>query len=109
MKVRSAAIANDSVAEEAAQDFLLSGGSAVGAVLSGFFAASGAYAGVLLAPLSLLVAGVGSGARAFDGRLRQPGRGTKRPRGFKQNEAIPDAARVAVSASVAAAMVAHAY
>ena len=109
MKTRSAAIANDPVADEAAQEFLLSGGSAVGAVLSGFFAAAGAHSGVLLAPVSLLIAGVGAGARAFDGRLRQPGRGTKRPRGFKSGEEIPNAARVAVPAGVGALLVAHAY
>ena len=33
MKMRSAVIANDPIAEEAAQDFMMSGGSAVGAVL----------------------------------------------------------------------------
>lgn len=109
MKTRSVAIANDPLVEEAAQDFLLSGGSAVGAVLCGFFAAAGAYAGVLLGPLSLLVAGAGAGGRAFDGRLRQPGLGTKRPRGFQAGEEIPDAARVAVPTAVAAALVAHAY
>ena len=109
MRARSQAIASDPVAEEAARDLLLSGGSAVGAVLAGYFAVAGAYAGVLLAPISVIVAGVGSGARAFDGRLRQPGRGTKRPRGFKQGDPIPDSARVAVPGSVAAALVAHAY
>jgi gamma-glutamyltranspeptidase/glutathione hydrolase len=109
MKPKSAALANDRMVEEVAQDFLLAGGSAVGAVLSGFFAAAGAYAGVLLGPVSLLVAGSGLGARAFDGRLRQPGVGTKRPRGFQAGEEIPDAARVAVPTSVAALLVAHAY
>jgi hypothetical protein len=109
MKARSAAVANDPVADEAAQEYLLAGGSAVGAVLSGFFAAAGAHSGVLLAPVSLLIAGVGAGTRAFDGRLRQPGRGTKRPRGFKPGEDIPGAARVAVPAGVGAVLVAHAY
>ena len=109
MKAKSAAIASDPIVEEAAQNFLLSGGSAVGAVLAGFFAAAGAYAGVLLGPVSILVAGSGAGARAFDGRLRQPGLGTKRPRGFQEGEQIPDAARVAVATSVSAALVAHAY
>ena len=94
---------------QAAQDFLLAGGSAVGAVLSGFFAACRAYAGILVGPLSLLVAGVGSGVRAFDGRLRQPGLGTRRPRGFLSEGEIPAAARVAVPQSIAAAVVAHAY
>jgi len=109
MKYRSVALANDPIAEEAATDYLLSGGSALGSVLCGFFAAAGGYAGVLLGPISVLVGGAGIGERAFDGRLRQPGLGTKRPRGFQAREPIPDAARVAVPAAVAAAMVALAY
>ncbi|MGC4065984.1 MAG: hypothetical protein QM784_15310 [Polyangiaceae bacterium] len=87
--LRSCSLSNDIVAAEAADECLLAGGSAVAAVLCGFFAAAGAYSGVLLGPLSLLVAGVGSGARAFDGRLRQPGLGTKRPRGFRDEESHP--------------------
>ncbi len=71
--------------------------------------ACGAHAGVLLGPLTVLVAGVGSGARAFDGRLRQPGLGTKRPRGFTDYSEIPTAARVAAPHAIAAAVVAHAY
>jgi hypothetical protein len=109
VKVLSFALANDPVAEQAAQDYLVGGGSAVGAVLSAFFAAAGAHAGVLLSPLSMLVHGVGAGARAFDGRPRQPGLGSKRPRGFKPSEGIPEAARVAVPTGVAALLVAHAY
>jgi hypothetical protein len=103
------AVGNQPVAVQAAQEFLLSGGSAVGAVLAGFFSACGAHAGILLGPLSLIVAGVGSGVRAFDGRLRQPGLGTKRPRGFLNDDEVPPAARVAVPQSIAAAVVAHAY
>lgn len=109
MPTRAAAIANDPIAEEAAQDFLLSGGSALGAALAGYFAAAGAFAGVLLGPVSLIVGGLGVGTRCFDGRLRQPGLGTKRPRGFRANEAVPEAARIAVPTGVAAALVAHAY
>lgn len=100
---------NHQVAVQAAQEVLLSGSSAVSAVLAGYFVACGAHAGVLLGPLTLLVAGVGSGVRAFDGRLRQPGLGTKRPRGFTESEEIPDAAFVAAPQSIAAAVVAHAY
>src|SRR5262245_50858028 len=99
---RSAAVANDPAAEDAASDYLLSGGSAIGAVLAGYFAAAGAYAGVLLGPLTVLIGGTGMGARAFDGRLRQPGLGTKRPRGFLPEETIPDAARIGVPTGVAA-------
>jgi gamma-glutamyltranspeptidase/glutathione hydrolase len=102
-------LASDPVAQEAAEDFLTAGGSATGAVLSGFFAAAGAHAGVLWGPLSLIVSGVGLGARAFDGRLIQPGLGHKRPRGKKQGDPVEDAARVPVPGAVAAALVAHAY
>jgi gamma-glutamyltranspeptidase/glutathione hydrolase len=106
---RSVAVADDPVASEAAEDVLLTGGSALGAVVAGFLAAVGAHSGVLLSPVTVLAAGGGLGARAFDGRCRQPGLGTKRPRGFKDGEEIPDAARIAVPASLTAALVALAY
>jgi gamma-glutamyltranspeptidase/glutathione hydrolase len=109
MRARALAISNDPIAEEAAIAQLGQGGSAVGAVLAGFFAAAGGYSGVLLSPLTILIAGIGTGGRAFDGRLRQPGLGTKRPRGFLPDESIPSAARIAVPGSVAAAAVANAY
>lgn len=107
--LRFAAISNDPIAEQAAGESLLVGSSALSAVLAGFFAAAGANAGVLLGPISILVAGVGSGVRAFDGRLRQPGLGTKRPRGFRDEDPVPDAAYVAVPGAVAAVAVAQAY
>jgi gamma-glutamyltranspeptidase/glutathione hydrolase len=106
---RSVAVADDPIVSEAAEDVLLNGGSALGAVIAGFFAAVGAQSGVLLSPVTVLAAGAGMGARAFDGRCRQPGLGTKRPRGFKDGEEIPLAARVAVPASLMAALVALAY
>ncbi|HMR76469.1 MAG TPA: hypothetical protein PKD61_15210 [Polyangiaceae bacterium] len=106
---RSLATATDPIVEEAANDYLAASGSATGAVLCGFFAAAGAYGGVLLGPVSILVGGTGRGARAFDGRLRQPGQGIKRPRGVKAEDAVPDQARIAVPASIPAAMVAYAY
>jgi gamma-glutamyltranspeptidase/glutathione hydrolase len=106
---RSVAVADDPVAAEAAEDILLSGGSALGAVAAAFFAAAGAHSGVLLSPVTLLAVGGGIGARAFDGRSRQPGLGTKRPRGFKDGEEIPPGARVAVPAALTAVMVALAY
>lgn len=107
--LRASSLSNDIVAAEAADECLLSGGSAVAAVLSGFFAAAGAYSGVLLGPLSVIVAGVGVGARAFDGRLRQPGLGAKRPRGFVDNEPIPPGAYVGIPGAISAAAVALAY
>ncbi|HVU02724.1 MAG TPA: hypothetical protein VHE30_13275 [Polyangiaceae bacterium] len=109
MVARSQSVADDPIAAEAAEDVLLSGGSALGAVAAGFLAAAGAHSGVFLSPVTLLAAGGGIGARAFDGRCRQPGLGTKRPRGFKEGDAIPDAALVAVPAALTAVMVALAY
>lgn len=96
-------------AVQVAHEFLLDEGSAVGAVLAGFFADAGLHAGVLLGPLIVIIAGVGTGVRVFDGRLRQPGLGAKRPRGFTDPAAIPPAARVAAPHAIAAAVVAHAY
>ncbi|HVW28513.1 MAG TPA: hypothetical protein VHC69_24280 [Polyangiaceae bacterium] len=109
MTLKSTAVADDPVAAEAAEDVLLSGGSALGAVVAGFLAAAGAHSGVLLSPITILSAGAGLGARAFDGRCRQPGLGTKRPRGFKEGEDIPLAARLAVPAALTATAVAIAY
>ena len=109
MSTRARALASDPVAAEAAEDFLMTHGSAVGAVLSGFFAAAGAYAGTLWGPVSILVGGTGVGGRAFDGRLLQPGAGVKRPRGFVADEDIPPAAYAAATTAVTAALIAHAY
>lgn len=109
VRSRSAAVASDPIAQAAADKHLADGGSAIGAVLAGFFAAAGAYPGVLLGPVTILVAGIGAGGRAFDGRLRQPGLSGKRPRGFQKHEDIPDTARVAVPTAVAAIAVAHGY
>ncbi|HMA91636.1 MAG TPA: hypothetical protein VKP30_03075 [Polyangiaceae bacterium] len=107
--IRAAAISNDPVAEQGANECLLGGGTALGAALAGFFASAGANSSVLLGPISILVAGVGSGVRAFDGRLRQPGLGVKRPRGFRDEDPVPDAAYVAVPNAMSAVAVALAY
>lgn len=104
-----AAVGTQSEAAQTAQEFMLDGGSAVGAVLSGYFVDAGLRAGVLLGSLVLFVAGTGHGVRVFDGRLRQPGLGAKRPRGFEALSAVPGAAYVAVPQSISVAAVAHAY
>jgi hypothetical protein len=109
MRTRALALASEPFVEEAASRELAGSKSAVAAVIAGFFAAAGAHADVLLGPCTLLVAGVGSGGRAFDGRLRQPGLGTKRPRGFRDGETVPNAARVALPSSIGALAVALAY
>lgn len=108
MRTRAAALASEGVVEDIAAAELVRSKSAVAAVVAGFFAAAGTHADVLLGPVTLLVAGVGSGGRVFDGRLRQPGLGAKRPRGFVSEE-VPVASRVALSTSVAAVTVALAY
>jgi gamma-glutamyltranspeptidase/glutathione hydrolase len=108
VRTRAAALATEELVEEVASSELARSRSAVAAVVAGFFAAAGAHADVLLGPVTLLVAGVGSGGRVFDGRVRQPGLGARRPRGFVE-EAVPVGAKVAISTSVAAATVALAY
>jgi gamma-glutamyltranspeptidase/glutathione hydrolase len=108
MRTRAAALATDDRVEELASEELVRSKSAVAAVVAGFFAAAGASPDVLLGPVTLVVAGVGSGGRAYDGRLRQPGLGARRPRGFV-SEDVPLASRVALPTSVAALTVALAY
>ncbi|MBX3230224.1 MAG: hypothetical protein KIT84_24670 [Labilithrix sp.] len=81
---------------EAVTNELLGKGNAVDAVIAGVFAACALSPGTLLGPVQLLVGGAGAGLLAVDGRVRQPGLGAPRPRGFQSAEEIPDAARVGV-------------
>src|SRR5688572_20153077 len=109
-RARAALLASDPVVEEvAAAELASSAGSAVAAVVAGYFAAAGRHPGVLLAPLSLLVGGVGQSGRVFDGRWCQPGRGARRPRGLLPGSEVPIAARVAVPTAIAALSVALVY
>ncbi len=94
-RARALAVASDPVAAAAATE-MLARGNAVDAVVAGVLAAAGEHAGVLLGPVQILVGGPGVGLRAIDGRVRQPGKGVARPRGFLPDEAIPRAARVGV-------------
>lgn len=92
---------------EVAGEEVLKKGNAVDAVIAGVFAACATSASVLLGPVQLLVGGGGAGFRAFDGRVRQPGLGAPRPRGFQPGEDIPGGARVGVPwlpATLAAAL-----
>jgi hypothetical protein len=108
-RLRALARSNDPACEAAAGVELARGGSAIDAVVAGYFAAAGAYPGVLLGPVALLLGGTGSGDRAFDGRVRQPGKNAKRPRGTLPGEEPPQAARVGVPCSVPALAVALGY
>ncbi len=97
MALRKARAAVGSAPEiEAAADEVLGKGNAVDAVVAGVFAACAIAPGVLLGPVQILVGGAGAGLLAIDGRVRQPGLGAPRPRGFMSAEEIPDAARVGV-------------
>ncbi len=109
MRLRSLARSNDPAVEAVAMNELSRGGTAIDAVLAGYFAAAGANPGVLLGPVTLLLGGVGSGDRAFDGRVRQPGIGAKRPRGTLPGEEPPAQARVGIPCSVPALAVALGY
>ena len=109
MRRAALAVASEPAAGEAAQAYLQAGGDAIGAVASGFFAAAGQTPGVLFGPLALLIAQVGAGVRAFDGRQRQPGLEQRRPRGLGPDDQAPLAARVAVPSGIAALLVALRY
>lgn len=93
-KTRASVAASPEV--EVAAEELLRKGNAVDAVVAGVFAACAIAPGVLLGPVQILIAGGGVGLRALDGRVRQPGIGAPRPRGFRQDEEVPDGARVGV-------------
>lgn len=109
MRTRATVLATDAAIEEVADRELIRSKSAVAAVIAGFFAAAGFYDDVLLGPTTLLVAGVGSGGRVFDGRLCQPGLGARRPRGWLPGDTVPVAARVALPTTVPALTAALAY
>lgn len=96
-------------AADSGDEVLRKGGSALKAVVTGFFVAAAHRPGCLFAPAGLLVAGLGTGVRSYDGRARQPGLGQKRPRGFTPGEVVPEAARTAVPFGVAALSLACAY
>jgi gamma-glutamyltranspeptidase/glutathione hydrolase len=109
LRLRALARSNDPACEAAAGELLAAGATAIDAVLAGYFAAAGAYPAVLLGPVTLLLGGTGSGDRAFDGRVRQPGKNAKRPRGTLPGEEPPAAARVGAPWSVPALAVAAGY
>lgn len=109
VRLRALSRSNDAGSERAAGEELARGGTAIDAVVAGYFAAAGAYPGVLLGPVTLLLGGVGSGDRAFDGRARQPGKNARRPRGVPEGETPPAAARVGVPCSVPALAIALGY
>ena len=95
MRMQRAAVASSPEVEAAAEELLRKGNALDGAI-AGVFAACAISPGVLLGPIQILLGGGGSGLRAFDGRIRQPGIGAPRPRGFQADEEVPDAARVGV-------------
>ena len=104
----NAVSATGKAAKLAAESVIIRGG-AVGAVVAGAFAAAASHESVLLGPVQILCGGGGLGLYAWDGRVRQPGKGVQRPRGFTAEEDIPDAARVGASAFVAALVAALAH
>jgi hypothetical protein len=96
------AVSATSMAAKVAAESVIIKGGALGAVVAGAFAAAASNESVLLGPVQVLCGGGGLGLYAWDGRVRQPGKGVQRPRGFTSEDDIPDAARIGASAFVAA-------
>jgi hypothetical protein len=67
-------------------------GTAVDTVVMGVMAAAAHHPSTLLGPVVFMVGGAGVGTKWVDGRVRQPGLGVARPRGF--TDKVPDAAFV---------------
>jgi Gamma-glutamyltranspeptidase len=106
-KIGSVVLGSDEAATAVGQAIAVRG-NAVDAVVAAVFAAAALHPSVLLGPVQLLIGGPGAGARAVDGRVRQPGRGHPRPRGFLPTERVPDAARVGIPVLPAALLAAAA-
>lgn len=70
--------------------------NAVDAVVCGVLIAAARSSGVAMGSVQIAVGGAGTGFHAVDGRVRQPGFGVARPRGFESPLEVPAAARVAV-------------
>lgn len=102
------AAASHALMRDAADEVLAEHGSAVDAVIAGFFALAGDECGALLAPIVALVGGAGAGGRVIDGRAAQPGAGAPRPRGFLSDAPVPLAAYAAASRSIPALFHLHA-
>lgn len=102
--MKSAIVASDPVVAEHAGALLTTG--AVETVVAGALVAAARDASVLFGPLQILIGGAGAGLLAVDGRVRQPGLGAARPRGFREEDEIPDAAYVGAPAFAAAAFAA---
>src|SRR5581483_10997081 len=85
---QKAAAATDRYVAAAARDALAQG-NAVDAVLTAVLVAAARSPAVFLGSLQVLVGGAGAGLLAIDGRVRQPGAGVPRPRGFVGDGAVP--------------------
>ncbi len=82
-------------------------GNATDAIVTAVLVAAAASPGVLLGPVQILAGGAGTGLVVVDGRVRQPGHGSPRPRGFLEGTPIPPGAYVgapALPAALAAAL-----
>ncbi|MGZ3478152.1 MAG: hypothetical protein ACXWP4_16270 [Polyangiales bacterium] len=110
---QSTASSTHPAAAEAALDALRTepgevAGTAIDGLLAGVLAIAARHPGVLLGAGTILLGGTGEGALAIDARARQPGIGAPRPRGFTDDQSIPDAARMAAPVLPAALTLAHA-
>jgi hypothetical protein len=97
--------ASDEAVADAARA-LVPRGNAVDVLAGAILAAGGLYPSVFFGPAIVLIGGAGAGLLAVDGRTRQPGLGSPRPRGFRPADTVPAASRVGVPALPAALLAA---
>lgn len=101
-RLQRAVLTNRPEAQEAAEECLKNGGSALDAALAAYFAVAAVTPWGLLAPVTILVAGSGVGVRAVDGRARQPGQGIERPVRYQDEASAPDFTRASAPGTAAA-------
>lgn len=108
MRQTAGVCCSDRRVTQIAETLLQKGASATDVCVASFLAASAFDPGMLLGPVFMLVAGTGIGVHGYDGAVVQPGRGAPRPRGFREQDAIPAGAYVGAPSGLHTLVAAHA-
>jgi hypothetical protein len=106
--VQPALFATRGEARDAAEAVLKEGGSALDAVIAGYFASCGATSWAVFAPIIVGFGGSGDGIKFIDGRVRQAGKSSEKPLRYKSLQQTPPLARLAVPCGLQAISIAFA-